>query len=116
MVVEQIAGGVVERGHGQLIVDLGQDETLLGLSELGLSVQYKKYRLSAELVFAFVGVEGLLSQVHGDFRSLHGELGLFERVDGVGDFKSDALVRAALLILVAGAVDQSVGEVGLGRM
>src|SRR5215469_16943624 len=45
VVVEEVAGGVIHLRDRQLIVDLGEDETLLGIRQLDLSVQYEEYRL-----------------------------------------------------------------------
>lgn len=114
MVVEQIASGMVELRHGQLVIDLGLNETLLGLGQLVLRVQNEENRLGTEFVFALVGMERFFCQVLGDFGSFHGEFGLFERMHRIGDFERDALVGATLLVLVAAAANQGVGKSGLG--
>lgn len=114
MMVEQVAGGVVELCNGQLIIDLGQDETLLRLGQLVLGIQNEKYGFDAQFVFALVSVKRVNREVPSDFCCLHREFGLLERVNGIGDFERDALVGAALLILVAAAADYGVGKVGLG--
>src|SRR6059058_1463704 len=96
MVVEQVAGGMIYRGDSQLEVDLGLNEVLLGLGQLVLGVQNEEYRLCAQFVLALVGMKRFLSQVPGDFGSFHGEFGLLERVEGVGDLEGDALEQARL--------------------
>jgi hypothetical protein len=48
VVIEQIAGGVIDLGHGQLEIDLGLNEIQLGLGQLGLGVQNEEHRLGAE--------------------------------------------------------------------
>ncbi len=58
VVVEQGSGGVVDRGLGDLVVDLGLEEVELGLGEPGLGVEDEEVGLRAELVFALVGGEG----------------------------------------------------------
>ena len=47
VMIEQIAGGVIELRHGELEIDLGLNEIQLCLSELGLRVQDKKDRLGS---------------------------------------------------------------------
>jgi hypothetical protein len=105
MVVEEVAGGVIESGDGQLEIDLGLNETQLGQGQLVLSIENEEHRLGAQFVFALVGVQSFASKVFGDFGSFHGEFGLLERVDGVGDFEGDALVGTAFLVLIAAAAD-----------
>jgi hypothetical protein len=67
VVIEQIAGGVIDLGHGQLEIDLGLNEIQLGLGQLGLGVQNEEHRLGAQLVLAFVGTKGIAGKVGGDF-------------------------------------------------
>jgi hypothetical protein len=105
MVIEQIPGGMIDRGDSQLEVDLGLNEIQLGLSQLGLRVENEENRFGAQLVLAFVSVKGIAGKIGGDFCGFHGDLGLLERMHGVGDFEGDALVGPAFLELVAAAAD-----------
>lgn len=113
MVIEQIPGGVIDLRHGQLEIDLGLNETQLGLGQLGLGVQNEEYRLGAQLVLAFVSMKSFAGKVRGDSCGFHRKLGLFERMHGVGHFERDALISPAFLVLVAAAADQGIGKIGL---
>jgi hypothetical protein len=116
VVVEQVAGRMVELGDGQLKIDLGLDQIQLGLGKLGLRVQHKENRFGAELVFALVGMQGILRQIRSHFRRLHADLGLFQRMHGIGDFQRDALSGTALEVLVLPAACERVRQIGLGSV
>jgi len=109
MVIEEIAGRVVDLGDGQLEVDLGLNEVELGLSELGLGIEDKEYRFGAEFVFALVRVKSFAGQVHGHFCGFQGEFGLFEGMHGVGDFERDALRGPALKKLILALACERIG-------
>src|SRR5690242_21947360 len=100
MVVEQIAGGMVELRHGQLVIDLGCNETLLGLGQLVLGIQEEKYGFGSQFVFALVSMKRVSCKVPGDSGGFHGEFSLFESMNGIGNFQCDVLIGAALLILI----------------
>ena len=114
MMVEKIASGMVELRHGQLVIDFGLNETLLGLGQLDLGVQNEEYRLGTEFIFALVGMKCVNREIPCDFCGFHRELGLFKSMHGISDFERDALISPALLILVATAADQGIGKIGLG--
>jgi len=116
MVLQQISCCVVHLGDRNLKTDLGLNEIQLRLGELRLRVENKKYRFRAQFVFAFIGVETLLGEIHRHFGGFHGEFGFFQRVHGIRDFQHDALRRAAFLVLILPAADQGISEIRLRRV
>src|SRR5438105_4947062 len=76
----------------------------------------KKYRFRAQFVFALVGMKTFSREVYGHFGGFHGEFGFFQGVHSIRDFQGDALCRAAFLVLILAAADQSIGEIRLRRV
>ena len=111
MVLHQISRRVVQLTNSNLKIYLGLDKVQLRLSELRLRVENKEDCFRPQFVLAFVGMKGLLRQVQRDFGGFHGELGLFQSMDCVGNLESNVLRGAPLLILVTAAAHRSIREV-----
>src|SRR5229473_4903671 len=111
MVLQQISCRVVQPRYGYLKISLSLNKIQFRLGELSLGVENKKDGLGAQFVFSFIRMEAFPGEVHSDFGCLHGQFGLLECVHGIRNLQRDVLIGAALLVLIAAAADNGIGEV-----
>ena len=110
--VEQAAGSMVDGCDGELIADLRVDRALFGLCEIGLRLEDELNLPGAEFVFALLRLKVFLGEIVGDFRGLHGDLGLLELVDGVRNVEGNRLANLTLGIEIVALGNESVAKIG----